>query len=127
MTQTAFPVMYRDGANYKTYGTLVGDGEISAAELETLRKSLCGGDQYLPLQLGLDYYGTDWSGYDPEDYDHPWHEMFVDEITVEDGGDDLRFNTPHVEHVGPVSEFITRIAAASSAGWDENRYAPAAS
>jgi hypothetical protein len=53
--------------------------------------------------------------------------MFVDEITVEADGDDLRHNTPHVEHVGPVSTFVRKIAAASSVGWDENRYAPAAS
>jgi hypothetical protein len=48
MTQTVFPVIYRDSSNWKTYGTLVADGAITDAELETLRTSLRRGEQYLP-------------------------------------------------------------------------------
>ena len=127
MAQTVIPVMYRDSSNWKTHGRLVALGVITPGEIEKLRGALDRGEHYLPLQLGLDYYGTDWSGYDPDDLDHPWHEMLLDEITIAEEGDDRWFGTDHVEHVGPVSEFITRIVAASSAGWDENRYAPDAS
>jgi len=128
MTQTVFPVVYRDGANYKTYGTLVAEGAMTDAEHDLLKKSLDAGEMYLPLQLGLEYYGTDWSGYNPDDYDHPWHEMLVDEITIEDPERDFNwFNTPHVEYLGPVSEFVRAVAAAAAAGWDESRYAPDAS
>ena len=123
MAQTVIPVMYRDGDNYKIHGTIVAEGSITNAERESLREALDSGEYYLPLQLGLEYYGTDWSSYDPDDSDHPWHEMGVDEITVEDDGD-LRAGTNHVEHVGPVSAFVRKVAAANSVGWDAKRYAP---
>ena len=124
--KTAIPVMYRDGDNYKIHGCLVADGAITDSDREKLKASLHNGDLYLPLQLGLDYYGTDWSSYDPDDCDHPWHEMGVDEIEVAEDGK-LRLPSQHVEHVGAVDTFVRRVAAASSVGWDSKRYCPDAS
>ena len=127
MPNTLIPVMYRDANNYKIHGTLVADGAITPTEIETLKKSLSDGEYYLPLQLGLDYYGTDWSSYDPDDSDHPWHEMLLDDIEVEDSDDDFEFFDRHVERVGAVDVFVRKIAAASSVGWDTKRYSPDAS
>jgi len=124
--KTAIPVMYRDGDNYKIHGCLVADGAITDSDREKLKASLHNGELYLPLQLGLDYYGTDWSSYDPDDCDHPWHEMGVDEIDVAEESK-LRLPGRHVEHVGSVDAFVRRVAAASSVGWDSKRYSPDAS
>lgn len=121
MPQTVIPVMHRDASNYKIHGVLVALGAITAAQIETLKASLDGGEYYLPLQLDLDFYGTDWGSYGD---DHPWHEMAVDEITVLDDGDDSWFGGNHVEHVGPIDTFVRRVEAAAAAGWDPQRYAP---
>lgn len=126
MSHSVIPVMHRDSSNYKIHGVLVATGAITPAETEELRRSLDSATYYLPLQVGLDFFGTDWPSYGSCDDDHPWHEMLVDRITVTDDGDDSWFGGEHVEHVGPVSEFVRRIAAAAAAGWDEKRYTPTA-
>lgn len=125
MRHTVIPVMHRDASNYKIHGVLVATGAITDAEAEELERSLDSGTYYLPLQLGLDFFGTDWASYGSYDDDHPWHEMLVAEITVTEDGDDSWFSGAHVEHVGPISDFVRRVSAAAAAGWDENRYAPA--
>jgi hypothetical protein len=124
--KTAIPVLYRDRDNYKIHGCLVAYGAITDSDREKLKASLHNEERYLPLQLGLDYYGTDWSSYDPDDCDHPWHEMGVGDIEVAEDGK-LRLPGQHVEHVGAVDAFARRVAAASSVGWDSKRYCPDAS
>lgn len=124
---TVIPVMHRDASNYKIHGVLVATGAITDAEVEVLKRSLDSGTYYLPLQVGLDFFGTDWPSYGSYDDDHPWHEMLVEEITIAEDGDDSWFGGEHVEHVGPISDFVKRMATAAAAGWDEKRYAPDAS
>lgn len=124
MVQTVIPVMHRDASNYKIHGNIVAIGAITDTDRERLRKSLNSGTYYLPLQLGLDFFGTDWASYGTYDDDHPWHEMLVDEITVAEDGDDSWFGTDHVEHVGPIGAFVNKVAAAASVGWDAKRYSP---
>jgi len=121
---TVIPVLYRDLGNFKVHGTLIADGAMTDAEWTTLRDSLDSGEYYLPLQLDLDFYGTDWGSYGDYGDDHPWHEMAVEEITVLDDGDDSWFGGNHVEHVGPIDTFVRRVEAAAAAGWDPQRYAP---
>lgn len=126
-SQTVIPVMHRDSSNYKIHGVLVAIGAITDDEIATLTAALDSGTYYLPLQLGLDFFGTDWASYGSYGDDHPWQEMLVEQITIAEDGDDSWFGGEHVEHVGPVSEFVRSVAAAAAAGWDAKRYAPDAS
>jgi hypothetical protein len=76
---TRIDYMYRDGANWQSYGHAVLAGELSDADRALIRENLDSGEYFIPSQVGLpDLQYKDATYYHP-DYDHVWHELNVDE------------------------------------------------
>lgn len=114
MTFSIIPVMYRDADNYKSFGAYHVEGEFTSEQLERLRATLNGGDQFLPGQIGANnHLGGDSFEYDGE-VDHPWHELDPAEIATSDRPEGESFGTPE--------EFVARFEKAAADGWDEFAY-----
>jgi hypothetical protein len=117
---TTIPTMYSDAANYKAYGEIHLRGELTDAHKATLRAALSEGVFYVPRQLGLDHHGPGASSSFPDDFDHGWQHLQLDEAVVEDRDPDFRplFVAANAEQGGTVEDFVARVVAASHAGWD---------
>lgn len=117
MSQTIIPVIYRDAAAYKAHTTYVADGAITDEQKTTLTGALHDGEFFIPMDLGYEHLGPQLDAWSetpfPGDDDHPWHELDVEDITVEGNGP-----TDGIT-VGTVSEFIAAMVAASTAGWND--------
>lgn len=117
MTYTHIPVMYRDGANYKSYGTIVLEGEITdeqVVELKGYMEQIFGAPQFKPELLGMEHHAYGEGGYN-ESYDHPWHDAFLDEIQFVDGSECFG---NYIERPGTVAEFIAAVKVAHDNGWE---------
>lgn len=116
---TSIPVMYRDASNYKAWGSITLDGEITAEQIAELRAALADGDSYVPAQIGLPHLaGEEWPGSSYED-DHNWHEMLLDDIEISPAGAAVgrhSWRTP--DHAGPVEAFVARVKEAATSGWN---------
>lgn len=120
MTYTHIPVMYRDGANYKSYGTIVLEGCITPEQVAEL-KGYCREIsldydvvQFKPQVLGMEHHAYGEGGWN-DNYDHPWHDMFLDEIEFVDGRECFG---NYVERPGTVAEFIAAVKVAHDIDWE---------
>lgn len=114
-TFTLIPYLYRDGDNYKSTGVLLADGAITETQVAAMRDVLDVDDRFIPAQLGLPHLGVGMIGF-PDDSDHTWHELGVDEITT---STDAR--PSEVIEVGDITVFVDRFVAAGAQGWDDTK------
>ena len=70
-----FDYLYRDACNYKSWGSLLLEGQATEAELETLRGHLDLGELFIAEQVGIPpLYAELWQFSDgPTEDDHVWH------------------------------------------------------
>lgn len=119
---THIPVMYVDGDNYKARGDYVARGEITAEQKERLSASLGGhadGNSFIPAQVGHDHMGSnEWAL--RSDTDGPWHDMYLDEIEVNENPRGEGW----AEDAGDIEDFVSKMEAAGKSGWDEVTYEP---
>lgn len=108
---SVFDYLYRDGSNYKSWGSLLLEGSATAANVEALQARLDGREFYIAEQIGIPpLYAELWecSGGPTED-DHVWHTF-----------QELRpANTDEInrEPWGTVSKLIARFKSVKN--WDE--------
>jgi len=115
---TSIPVLYRDASNYKAYGSILLEGNITDDEIAALRACLIGGTLYVPGQLGLPHLAVDaWPGSAYDD-DHNWHEMLLDEISTATQAFEPLARETSAHRAGTVSDFLTRARGAAAAGWN---------
>lgn len=97
--------MYRDGSNYKTFGTARFAGEITDDQRQKILGNLggCDGDSFLPTVVGLPALHDQWESH--YDDDHVWHEII--DIVVGSASPDQPLT---------VAEFAAEFAKAT---WDE--------
>lgn len=120
MKITVIPTMYRDASNWKVHGEIHVHGELTRADIQSVRAALNDGLHYVPGQVGLVHYGSgEYSSYPSED-DHGWQEMWLDEITVIDAAQvDRRLSVATgPEDGGTAADFVARLTAAAGAGWN---------
>lgn len=80
---TKISFLYRDAANYKFWHDAVVAGSVSQEQIDQIMGALEGdGGYFIPSAVGLpcDYA----SGYEPNDDDHPWCELFADSFEPTD-------------------------------------------
>jgi hypothetical protein len=78
---TIVEYMYRDASNYKTYETVIYEGELRSAEMVLVWAFLSEENHFLPGQVGMEsLLGILGDGTITED-DHPWHELLSIEST----------------------------------------------
>ena len=87
MRNTKIPYMYRDGANFKTFNTVVVQGAMSKEQVEELEKLLFKTADGIFNGMPFFFPGTfGWPELNPveaewdEDLDHDYHEILFDEI-----------------------------------------------
>lgn len=117
---TVVPYMYRDANNFKAYGQVVLTGAITEAQLDALKASLEVDDTFIPEQIGMSHLGYSeetWTSFPHDDDDHPFHELFVAEITVTD-----EVAIPGARE-GTVDAFVKRFTDVGPDGWDAGKYA----
>lgn len=75
---TIFEYCYRDAANYKSFGKLWLDGEMTPAERSIIENRLADGEYFIAEQIGIPpLYGQLYSLSDGHTSDdHCWHELF---------------------------------------------------
>lgn len=118
---TVVPVMYRDAANYKTYGRLILGGVMTGSQIATVRERLDEGEYFVPEQLGMEHLGwsSGWGSFPCED-DHGWHEMDLEGIAVVPACPRRvvgAFADAVSAEVTTVPQFVARVCAAAAAGW----------
>ena len=77
MAYVVFNYLYRDASNYKSWGAVLLEDDMSAHRSEELGRSLSG-TNFVARQLGVRDLRADlwkWSGGLPNDDDHGWHEV----------------------------------------------------
>jgi hypothetical protein len=107
-----FAYMYRDASNYKQHGEVIFSNEtqLIAEEVEKqIRSFLNDGEYFIARQIHLEERFFD----APYDDDHPWHEFVRAEAT-----DDPTFDPDHKDK-RDITEFLSDLEQACSAGWDE--------
>ena len=70
-----FDYLYRDGSNYKSWGSLLLEGLATETDLEPLRARLESGEFFIAEQVGIPPLYTElWQFSDgPTEDDHVWH------------------------------------------------------
>lgn len=103
---THIPLVYRSEDSNKSYGTIVLEGAITEAQINELRANLRAGEQYRPdlLAVNMNRLSAD------------WHEMVLDELTVETT-DRPRFTEEFDEHLGTVDDFVAAVKTAAAQHW----------
>ncbi|MCX8558981.1 hypothetical protein OS121_28475 [Mycolicibacterium mucogenicum] len=104
---THIPVVHRASDNYKTYGTIVLDGVMSADQITELGRYLSDNNTYRPAAIHLPL----------NNISSEWHEMDLDRITIES----TSWATPRFdeldEHPGTVQAFLDAVKAADARQW----------
>lgn len=113
--------MYRDAANYKSYGHVKLAGVITAEQRAAVKATLQAGEYFIPTQIGWGHLGENstsgWSSFPCED-DHAWHELNVDEIEVSPV-----VHKPDVVE-GTVDDWVKKMTEIGPTGWDEVKHDP---
>ena len=105
-----FEYMYRDGANYKTRGEVLIEGELSEGQKDEIIDKLDGGESFIAEQVGITSLRPEEIGED----DHCWHEFVgFSNITAEEAA----FRS--VDYT--VEEFVTAFQKVEF--WDDVKYA----
>lgn len=109
---TTISVLYRDGANYKSYGHIVVNGPVTDEQVMRLRATL-DGDAFIPEQVGMSHLGP--SGWDtfPDEDDHCWHEM--GDMTGDGDGD---ADGHLMGEYGTAEELISLFEKVGPSGWE---------
>ncbi len=112
---TGLHYMYRDGANYKKFGTLIFAGVITVEQLKAIDDSLLRDEQdddFLPRQVGIQplCYFADEAGYN-DDFDHPVHTL---------NGIFLTKRKP--DQAMTLDELVSNFKDVGPDGWDEAEY-----
>lgn len=76
---SVFEYLYRDGSNYKSWGTLVLRGATTTADLEVLKSKFESGEFFIAEQLGIPplYAGLWEFSNGPNIDDHVWHSFYA--------------------------------------------------
>ena len=108
---SVFEYLYRDADNYKAWGFLRLTGQVTSADVDTLRKCLEGSEFFIAEQVGIPpVYAELWGASGRStDADHVWHEFF--ELRPAAAGDTQE------EPWGSVAELMSRFASVKL--WDE--------
>lgn len=109
-----FEYMYRDAANWKTYGQALLKGAFSQSYIDVIVPALDGGRCFIAEQIGipplqdehLDFYDP----IEDEDIDHAYHEFVALRAAEPDELEKLSV-------VGDVTEVVARIQAIANR-WD---------
>lgn len=74
---SAFEYLYRDGANFKQFETILLVGRVRATDVCAIEDSLEGGEFFIPEQVGLSslQHRFETISSVPNRDDHAWHEM----------------------------------------------------
>jgi hypothetical protein len=107
---TAFDYMYRDAGNFKAFGTIILEGQLSAADQELIRSHLSSREFFIAEQVCVPPLYQElyrWSG-GATDSDHCWHEFvgFRDITALEGDSGTIK-----------AKEFVSRFALVRR--WDE--------
>lgn len=108
---SVFDYLYRDASNYKAWGSLLLEGNVSATELDALQTCLSGGEFFIAEQVGIPpLYEELWQYSDgPTEDDHVWHTFHA----LRSAAPEDMAGTPW----GKVSELVARFKAVRR--WDE--------
>jgi hypothetical protein len=106
-----FDYLYCDASNYKSWGSLLLEGNVPATDLDALQACLNGGEFFIAEQVGIPpLYEELWQYSDgPTEGDHVWHTFHALRLATRED----TTGTPW----GKVSELIARFKAVRS--WDE--------
>lgn len=107
MTWTLFKYLYRDAGNFKSFGAVALEGEVTEAEADVAVAALQDGELFVAEQLGVPPLYAPlyrWSGGQTAD-DHCWHE-FIALTPV--GAAEL---PPGVPRIGAARTFLELLAA----------------
>ena len=107
---TAFDYMYRDGGNFKAFGSVFLNGSVSDADQTLVRSRLSSGEFFIAEQVGVPPLYAQlyrWSD-GPTDSDHTWHEFVGFRRLSEPPCD-----TPSLR----AADFVAKFASAGD--WDE--------
>jgi hypothetical protein len=72
---TVFEYLYRDGGNFKFWGTVLVKGTFSEEVQNTITSCLIDGLWFVAQDVGLPELFEGVTKWGPSDLDHPWHEM----------------------------------------------------
>ena len=78
MTQTIFEYLYRDASNYKAHGAVLLDGRLDEASKRKIQDRFERDEYFVADQLGVPDLRPklwEWSGGQPNEDDHSWHEF----------------------------------------------------
>lgn len=108
MAHVVFNYLYRDASNYKSWGAVLLEDDVSDFDREELKR-LWTGKNFVARQLGVRDLRADmwkWSGGLPNEDDHEWHEVWdVSAATIED--------VKELPSAGQLSVFLKRLERAS--------------
>jgi hypothetical protein len=72
---TVFEYLYRDGGNFKSWGTVLLKGTFSEEVQNTITSCLIDGMWFVAKNVGLPDLFEGVTQWGPSDLDHCWHEM----------------------------------------------------
>jgi hypothetical protein len=105
---TLFNYLYRDGSNYKQWGSIVFKGEITDGLRERFARALEGCEFFIADQIRVpEVFPDTWPIYAD---DHCWHEFSEFETTND---------APSDPHSRTIEEFVHEAERADSAGWHD--------
>lgn len=109
---TTIPYQYTDASNYKQFGTIVLDGELTAQDVADIAATLESQENFIPwdLQLRIDELQPRMTSYPSED-DHVWHILHLDAREVSE-------TVPEGTALIDAREFVKAFAAVKAKGWD---------
>lgn len=104
---TLFRYLYRDGGNFKAFGSIAFDGALSAEQLVEARACFGGDGLFIAEQLGIPPLYTQLYPYSggPIAMDHCWHEFLDIRVVAAAGG------APGTRPGGAAPEFLGRLLA----------------
>jgi len=117
------PYMYRDGDNYKEWGTIGLTEKLTDEQAMLIVDTLDQGEYFIPDQVGVDAMAYSRGG---TDADHPWHEFVA--LTALDTQGVVYENYPGDYNSGPFTpdELVSAFQKAKAEGWKDISDADAA-
>lgn len=102
---SVFEYLYRDASNYKSWGTLVLRGAVTASDLGVLKSKFESGEFFIAEQLDIPtLYAELWEfSNGPSIDDHVWHSFFALRLATDEDVTDSVFGT--------VADLISKISA----------------
>lgn len=109
---TTLNYQYTDASNYKQFGTIVLDGELTAQDVADITATLDDGEHFIPwdLQLRIDELQPRMTSFPSED-DHVWHALHLAAREVSE-------TAPEGAVLIDAREFVKAFAKVKAKGWD---------